>query len=290
MTKIMDRSNGSRLPILLVAPVLIAACFALAFHSTLNSLLNVWATSEDYSHGFLIIPVSLYLIWRKRQELAMLRIYSSKSGLAIIVISLFLYLFSKLGGIATLASLAMVFTIWGIVVYLYGYEVTKRLAFPLFFLFFMIPVPSQIYASLTIPLQLLVTKISTIILAFTGMPVHAEGNLVLLPDNKLQVVNACSGLWSMTSILTLSALFGYLMLNSFWSKSLLFLSGIPISIFVNIIRIVLLAVLSHFFIMDIGGEPFHSLMGVTIFIFAFIFLFAFKGLLSWTEKTMPSGS
>jgi len=184
----------------------------------------------------------------------------------------------------------MVFTIFGIVVYLYGYEVTKRLAFPLFFLFFMIPIPSQIYASLTIPLQLLVTKISTTILAFTGMPVHVEGNLVLLPNNKLQVVNACSGLRSMTSILTLSALFGHLMLNSFWSKFLLFLSGIPISIFVNIIRIVLLAVLSHFFTMDIGSEPFHSLMGVAVFIFAFIFIFAFKSLLSWTEKTISSES
>ena len=118
-----------------MAPVLIAACFALTFHSTLSGLLNAWAGSEDYSHGFLIIPISLYLIWRMRQDLATLKIYSSKSGLAIIVISLFLYLFSKLGGISTLASLAMVFTIWGIVVYLYGYEVTKRLAFPLFFLF-----------------------------------------------------------------------------------------------------------------------------------------------------------
>ena len=281
---------ADRLQILLVGPALIAACFALAFHSTLSGLLNVWARSEDYSHGFLIIPVSLYLIWRKRQELATLKIYSSKSGLAIIVTSLFLYLFSILGGIATLASVAMVFTIFGIVIYLYGYEVTKRLAFPLFFLFFMIPVPSQIYASLTITLQLLVTKISTMILAFTGMPVLAEGNLVLLPDNKLQVVNACSGLRSMTSILTLSALFGYLMLNSFWSKSLLFLSGIPVSIFINIIRIVLFAALSHFFTMDIGSEPFHSLLGVTIFIFALIFLFAFKSLLLWTEKAMPSGS
>lgn len=281
---------ADRLQILLVGPALIAACFALAFHSTLSGLLNVWARSEDYSHGFLIIPISLYLIWRKRQELATLKIYSSKSGLAIIVTSLFLYLFSILGGIATLASVAMVFTIFGIVIYLYGYEVTKRLAFPLFFLFFMIPVPSQIYASLTITLQLLVTKISTMILAFTGMPVLAEGNLVLLPNNKLRVVNACSGLRSMTSILTLSALFGYLMLNSFWSKFLLFLSGIPISIFVNIIRIVLLAVLSHFFTMDIGSEPFHSLMGITIFIFAISFLFAFKSLLSWTEKATSSGS
>lgn len=164
----MNRSDGSRLPILLVASVLIAACFVLAFHSTLSGLLNAWATSEDYSHGFLIIPISLYLIWRKRQELATLKIYSSKSGLAIIVIALSLYLFSKLGGIATLASVTMVFTIFGIVVYLYGYEVTKRLAFPLFFLFFMIPIPSQIYASLTIPLQLLVTKISTI---FWPLPV-----------------------------------------------------------------------------------------------------------------------
>ncbi|PXF57358.1 MAG: hypothetical protein C4B58_10210 [Deltaproteobacteria bacterium] len=169
-----------------------------------------------------MIPISLYLIWRKRHELTTLKIYSSKSGLPIIMTSLFLYLFSILSGISTLASVAMVLTIFGIVVYLYGYEVTKRLAFPLFFLFFMIPIPSQIYASLTIPLQLLVTKISTIILAFTGMPVHAEGNLVLLPNNKLQVVNACSGLRSMISILTLSALFGHLMLNSLLVQNLSF--------------------------------------------------------------------
>ena len=286
----MNRSNGSRLPILLVAPVLIAACFVLVFHGRLSALFHTWAANEDYSHGFLIIPISLYLIWRMRQDLTTLKKYSSKSGLAIIVISLFLYSVGVWGGIATLASVAMVFTIFGIVIYLYGYEVTKRLAFPLFFLLFMIPIPSQIYASLTIPLQLLVTKISTTILAFTGMPVHAEGNLVLLPNNKLQVVNACSGLRSMISILTLSALFGHLMLNSFWSKFCLLLSGIPISIFVNIIRIILLAVLSNFFTMDISSEPFHSLMGVTIFILAFIFLFAFKSVLSWIEKTTPSES
>ncbi|PXF57357.1 MAG: hypothetical protein C4B58_10205 [Deltaproteobacteria bacterium] len=76
----------------------------------------------------------------------------------------------------------------------------------------------------------------------------------------------------------------------YWSKICLLLSGIPISIFVNIIRIVLLAVLSNFFTMDISSEPFHSLMGVTIFILAFIFLFAFKSLLSWTEKTTSSES
>ena len=82
--------------ILLVATALIAACFVLAFHSTLSGLLNAWAANEDYSHGFLIIPISLYLIWRKRQELATLKIYSSKSGLAIIVIALFLSYFERL--------------------------------------------------------------------------------------------------------------------------------------------------------------------------------------------------
>jgi len=286
----MHLSNNSKAPIFWIGLFLIAACFVLAFHSTINGLLNTWSGNEDYSHGFLIIPVSLFLIWRKRQDLAKLKKYSSTSGLAIIVMSLFFYLFSKFAGILTLAPIAMVFTIWGIVLYLYGYQVIKHLAFPLFFLFFMIPIPSQIYASLTVPLQLLVTKISTGILAFTGMPVYAEGNLVFLPNNKLQVVNACSGLRSMTSILTLSALFGYLLLNSFWSKSLLFLSGIPISIVVNIIRIVLLAVVSHFFTMDIGTEPFHSLLGVTVFIFALVFLFVFKSLLSWTEKVTPSVS
>lgn len=272
----------------LAGTALVIGCFLLAFHGTFLNLFRAWATNEDYSHGFLVIPLSLYLVWRKRRELASLEICPRNSGLLIIGTSLILYLLGVWARISTLSSLALVFTIWGLVVYLFGYNVAKRLRFPLFFLLFMIPIPSQIYASLTVPLQLLVTNLSTKVLDLGGLPVHAEGNVVLLPESRLQVVNACSGLRSMTSILTLGALFAHLTLRSIWAKSLLFLSGIPVSILVNITRIILLAVFSRLFAVNITSEPFHSLAGMAVFVLAFAFLVLFGFCLSWIEKSTAS--
>lgn len=165
----------------------------------------------------------------------------------------------------------------------------KELLFPLAFLLFMIPFPSQIYSQLTIPLQLFVTKVSVWFTANLGIPIYREGNVIHLPDRTMHVVHACSGLRSMLSILPLGAVLAYFTIKSNPLRYILFVSGIPTAIVVNIIRVVLLVMAYYYFNVDLTAGTTHTIFGIFVFLLALIILVALRGiLLKWdppyTEK------
>ena len=179
----------------------------------------------------------------------------------------------------------MVLLLAGVIIYLYGFLIFKELLFPLVFLLFMIPIPGQIYSSLTIPLQLHVTKVSVWIGAFLDIPIYREGNVIHLPDRTMQVVQACSGLRSMVSLLMLSAIFGYFTLKSNMLRFALFLSGIPVAIFVNIIRVCLMVFAFYYFNYDLTKDSVHTVFGIIIFFIALIIIALTKGVLSIWDKS-----
>jgi exosortase len=245
--------------------------------------------SDEYSHGFFIIPICGYIIWQKRRILADIPVNKSWKGLIPVIFSLFLYLFAYYGEVVTLASFSMVLMFSALVIFLYSLRMFKVLLFPLVFLLFMIPIPSQIYSQLTIPLQLFVTKVSVWFTANLGIPIYREGNVIHLPDRTMQVAQACSGLRSMISILPLAAILGYFTLKSNPLRYTLFLLGIPTAIVVNIVRVVLLVIAFYYFNFDLTAGATHTIFGIFIFILALILLFAIRGiLLKWdlpyTEK------
>jgi exosortase A len=263
--------------------------FILAYFPVWKSLVGVWYSSDDYSHGFFILPISLYIVWQKRKILVDVPFNTSWKGLLLVIFSLFLYLFAYYGEILTLASFSLVLMFSAVVIFFYGFKMFKELLFPLAFLLFMIPFPSQIFSQLTIPLQLFVTEISVWFMAHLGIPVYAEGNIIHLPNRTMQVVQACSGLRSMLSILPLGAILSYFTLNSNPLRYILFLSGIPTAILVNIVRVILLVMAYYYFNFDLTTGTTHTIFGIFIFILALIFLFAIRGiLLKWdlryTEK------
>jgi exosortase len=215
------------------------ASFILAYFPVWRGLVLAWYSNDQYSHGFLIVPLCIYMLWRKKEKLAEIQIRPSQWGLALTIFSLLLYLFAHLAEITTVASFSMVLLLAGVIIYFYGFPMLKELLFPLFILLFMIPIPAQIYSKLTIPLQLFVSKASVWIGTNMGLPIYREGNVIHLPDQTLQVVQACSGLRSMMSLLALSAFFGYFTLKSNTLRIILFLCGIPAAILVNIIRVLL---------------------------------------------------
>ena len=270
-------------PIVLIA-VLIGLYF-LIFYPVWKSLVGTWYTSEDYSFGFFIIPFSAYIAWKKREVLKNIEPAPSGLGLVIILFSLVLYLFSYLSEILTLVSLSPILVLSGGIIYFYGFRMFKELSFPIGFLLFMIPVPSQIFSQLTIPLQLLVTKISVGCSSLIGIPIYAEGNVIHLPGHTLQVVHACSGLRSLLTILPLGALLGYLILSSNPLRSLVFLAGIPTAIGINIIRVLLVILSFYYFSFDLTvGTP-HEILGIFIFCLAIVILLLLAGLLmKWEAK------
>jgi len=283
----MNQNNSISFPKTLFLAILILT-FIFAFFPAWKNLTLAWTNSEEYSHGFLIIPIALYIGWRKKADLASKGIKPSNWGIALIVFSLFCYLFAHFAEISTLSSLSIVLSLTGIVLYLFGFLILKELLFPIFLLLFMIPIPSQIYSSLTIPLQLFVSKVSVDILALFGVPIYREGNVLHLPDRTLQVVQACSGLRSMISLLAFSLIFGYFTLRSFTLKTALFLSGMPIAIIVNIFRVLLLVLAFHYLGYDLTSGPIHMVFGVLIFLLALILIASIKGIFSlWDKSATP---
>jgi len=133
------------------------ASFIFAFIPVWKSLILTWYDNDEYSHGFLVLPIFFYMVLQKRDALASVSIRSTPWGIIIVIVSLLLYAIGHIGEIQTVASFSMVMTLVGATLYLYGWPVFKLMAFPLFLLLFMIPVPAQIYSTLTIPLQLFVS-------------------------------------------------------------------------------------------------------------------------------------
>ncbi|MFZ5568854.1 MAG: exosortase [Thermodesulfobacteriota bacterium] len=265
--------------------LLLSISFLFLYLPVWRNLISTWSSDDDYSHGFFIVPLVCFIAWRKRGTLQQTRIEPGSWGLGLIILSLVLYLLATTGEIITVASISLVLVSAGVIWYLFGKYVLRELAFCFLLLLFMIPIPSQIYSTLTVPLQLLVSQLSTMLARSMGVPIFREGNVIFLSDWTLQVVQACSGLRSIMSLLTLSAVFGYLTLRSNLLRLLLLLSSIPAAILVNIFRVSMMIFAYQYFSYDLTAGTTHTVFGLLIFFISLALIASFKGVLSIWEKT-----
>jgi exosortase A len=262
--------------------------FIIAYLPTFEGLISAWSNSEDYSHGFIILPLSVFIGWQKRGLIARLQPNPTRWGLVLVAAALLLYLVGRLGEITTLAAVSMVPVLAGVIVYLWGGVFLSALRFPLFLTLFMIPVPAQIYSEATIPLQLWVSQASAWLAGLLSIPVYREGNVLSLPHRTLEVVQACSGLRSMMALLTLSVVFGYLTLKSNALRALLAISAVPASILVNIIRVLALILFEYYFSYDLSAGALHTVFGVFIFAQALAAVALTRGILSFWDRSAAS--
>jgi exosortase len=156
----------------------------------------------------------------------------------------------------------------------------RALAFPLFLLFFMIPIPTVVYNSLTFPLQILASRVSTQALDMMQIPVLREGNVLELAQQRLSVVEACSGIRSLLSLTFLSLVYGYFFESQFWMRVVLFLSTIPIAIVANASRVTLTGVLTEYK-PELAEGFFHTASGWVIFMVALGIMIVLHQVLSW---------
>ena len=266
---------------------LLLASFIIAYYPVMEALAKAWWRSADYSHGFFIPPLFLYLIWTKREKLRQQEIRTHRAGLAIVLVSLLAYFIGHYAEIRTIASLSMIACLMGSVLYLLGPRILRELGFPFFLLFFMVPIPAQIYAKLTIPLQLTVTKVSALAAQTFGIPVYRTGNILETPGLSLAVVEACSGMRSIMTLLLLSALFAFFSLRTSIGKLALFLSGIPVAVLINIFRVTGIFLVWHFMEYDLTHGMLHKAFGIILFGIALVILYALqKGIVFWEEKPL----
>ena len=203
----------------------------------LPPLVADWLDDPNYSHGFLVPGLSAYFVWDRRQTLARLRPQPHWGGLVLLWCGLGMLLLGHLGAELFLMRSSMVVVLTALVWYLLGRPYVHALAFPLAFLLFMIPLPAILLNTITLPLQLLATQVSTFALQLVQLPVYREGNIIYLPHTTLEVAEACSGLRSLVSLLALAVVLAYITQRRLSTRWLLVLSAVPIALVANAFRI-----------------------------------------------------
>ncbi len=237
-----------------------------AYLNTLIKLVTDWWQIPDFSHGFLVPLFAAYLVWEKRKALSQAPIAPSSSGIPIIVVGLILLLLGSYGAELFLSRVSLVILMAGLVLCFGGWALMKQLRFPLLVLLLAIPIPSILFNEITLPLQILASKLASALLPLFGVPVLREGNVIELPSMKLEVAEACSGIRSLMSLFTLSVFYSYFLERSLLRRFLLVLASIPIAIAANAVRILGTGLCVQYWDPDKALGFFHEFSGWVMFI------------------------
>ncbi|MBY0401718.1 exosortase/archaeosortase family protein [Myxococcota bacterium] len=239
----------------------------------LRIMVEHWAAVEDYQHGFLIAPLAIYFAYERRWDLEDARINGSWLGLLPLSIGLLSLAIGRLGTELMTMRSAFILSLIGLVLLLLGREIFKILAFPLLFLFLMVPLPQSLVNTIAFPLQLIAAKVAVLSLQQIGIPALVEGNIIHLAHTQLFVHEACSGLRSLMALITLGVVFAHFFKRGvLWIQILLVASTIPIAIAVNSFRVALTGYLAHHFGEEAAGGAIHDFQGIITFGMAFFLL------------------
>jgi exosortase len=253
------------------------------FYPTLKWLVGEWLGNDYYSHGPLVPLISAFLAWRlwvtwpPEQR----RIKPATIGLLSLGVGLAVYLYALLQRAYFAASLAMIVIIAGLVWYLLGTAALRRFAFPIGFLFFMVPLP--FVEPLSVPLAQLTGALSAAIVRLLGVPIIVNGAQITLPNTELVVGAQCSGLRSIVTLMTLVALVIFLVEGAWWKKLLLALSSIVIAALGNVVRVASLLVVANIWGADAAFKYYHDYSGIVFFLSALAMLLAFSWVLGCRE-------
>jgi exosortase D (VPLPA-CTERM-specific) len=249
---------------LLVAMALVVT--VVTFGDPLLELVRRWFGEEEYTHGLLIPLVSVWLLWNRRRALLGSIGPPHWSGLLVILVAAFMNVIGEYSSLFIMSHFAFIFALIGIALAVGGYPLLKLTFVPIAFLIFAIPLPYFIQSSLTLQLQLISSQLGVDFIRLFQIPVYLEGNTIDFGYYQLQVVDACSGLRYLYPLLSLSFLAAYLFRGPIWQRALVFLSGIPITIGMNGLRIGLVGVTVDRWGMQMADGLLHLFEGWVIFI------------------------
>jgi exosortase len=262
-----------------------AALIALCYWPVLVRLIAQWNNDEDMGHGFFVPILAAYIAWQKRNEFLAEPAQPNWLGLALVVYACLQLCVATLGAELFLARTAIVFSIIGAVLFLGGTKRLHVMAFPLFLLFFMVPIPAILYNQITFPLQLLASQVAESALMTIGIPVLREGNVLELAGQKLSVVEACSGIRSLLTLSFLSLIYGYFFEAKIWLRVVLFAATIPIAIVANATRVTVTGIIADSR-PELAHGLFHTAEGFVIWVVSLAILASFHQLVNFLYKAL----
>jgi exosortase len=238
----------------------------------LKALVLQWWSDPDYGHGFFVPIISGYVLWHQRARWTNSEVKPSNFGFLVMLAGIVLLLGGSLGAELFTSRFSLLVLLAGMVLFLAGWKRLRAVSFPLGFLVLMIPIPVIIYNQITFPLQLLASRVATFWLEAMQVPVLREGNVLILPNYSLEVVEACSGVRSLMTLITLAVAYAYFVESRRWVRYALPVLMVPIAIVSNAFRIMGTGVLTYHLGPVAAEGFFHEFSGWIIFLVALVLM------------------
>jgi len=267
-TMAQTTARADRLELTLPKGLVIAGLVAGLYGPVLIRMVVQWWQDPDYSHGFVVPLFVGYVLYQRRHQLSRVPLEPSNLGLPVMFGAIGLLLAGSLGAELFVARFSLLFLLGGMLLFFAGWKMLRAVAFPLAFLALMIPLPAIIYNQITFPLQLLASRVSSSGLELVGVPVLREGNVLVLPNYSLEVVEACSGIRSLMSLIALAVAYGYFVEKRNWVRITLVVLMVPIAVASNAMRVMGAGVLTYWFGPRAAEGYFHLFQGWLIFVSA----------------------
>jgi exosortase len=284
-------------------PVAIAAALAFLYFSVLMKLGRDWWSDENYSHGLLIPFIIGFILWQERKRFTDQSTRGTYLAIALVTFALFGLWAGTAGAELFVQRASLVLILAGIAIYFFGLRILSRVAVPLLLLALAIPIPQIIFNRIAFPLQLFASKCAVSAMQLFEIPVLRQGNVIeLMPlgakePKRLAVVEACSGIRSLMTLVTLAVVYAYftrpkapeltsdgletrkaptkvLATFAFWRAVILVAAAVPIAILTNALRVSGTGVLAHYYGTKVADGFFHSFSGWVIYLVAAALLFA----------------
>jgi len=260
--------RADRLEISLPKGLVIAGLVAALYGPVLTQMVIQWWQDPDYGDRF-VVPVFVgYVLSQRRHKLRQVSLEPNNFGFPLMLGAIGLLLVGTLGAELFVSRSSLLFLLGGILLFFAGWKMLSAVAFPLAFLALMIPLPALIYNQVTFPLQLLASRLASNSLELLGIPVLREGNVLVLPNYSLEVVEACSGIRSLMSLIALAVAYGYFVEQRLWARITLVVMMLPIAVASNALRVVGTGVVTYFWGPQYAEGFFHFFQGWLIFVSA----------------------
>lgn len=255
-------------------PLLLLVLVPWFYGPALLNLVARWGEQEEYSHGFVIPLVSLYIVWERWAAIRALVAPGGWWGVPVLLLALLMLVVGEISALYFLIHYSFIFLLLGLALVLLGIGCTRLLMAPILILCFAIPLPYFIEIMLTAKLQLWSSELGVSMIRLTGMPVLLSGNIIDLGVTQLEVVEACSGLRYLFPLMSLGFLLAYFYRAPLWKRAVVFLSTVPITIVMNSLRIAATGILVDRYGAEMAEGLIHDLEGWVIFACCLVVLVA----------------
>lgn len=263
-----------------VRAAIVALAFVAVFYLVLEKLTHQWR-SADWSHGWLIPFFSVYLVYLHWDDVRRSPVRHTWVGLVLIIAALGVYQYSLWGlVIGYLRPLSMLLCLLGVIIFLCGLPILKRIWVPWLYLFFAIPLPKGVYFGLTDPLRQIAATVATSVLnLFPSLDIERVGSTISYlyqgQTGALDVADACSGMRSTMTLCALGVAITFISDRPWWQRIIMVAACVPIAIFANAIRVTVTCVLHIFVDPKYATGTYHTVLGLVMLLIAFA---AFSGL------------